>query len=249
MNAHNQKALSGPPPEPVIDLRLANRLLAQLDGAARHQLLTCADLVEVADLQHLGQAGKALEWVYFPVDCMVSLQSKPLEQRQFEIGLIGFEGMLGAGQALGVSACAFDAVVTGPGRAWRVGMLQVQQLTLRHSGLNRLFIHYLYFELSQMGLMATCGRFHSLAQRLARLLLMCQDRMRSDDLRMTHEAMAAALGMRRVGVTQQAGLFQEQGLIQYSRGQILVLDRPGLQRASCGCYGLECSDYEHMLKV
>jgi len=88
-----------------------------------------------------------------------------------------------------------------------------------------------------------------LAQRLARLLLMCQDRMRSADLRMTHETMAAALGMRRVGVTQQAGLFQEQGLIQYSRGQILVLDRPGLQRASCDCHALERSDYERMLTL
>jgi len=249
MKNHNQKAHSGPPPEPVIDLRLANRLLAQLDEVARHQLLTGADLVEVADLQHLGQAGQPLECVYFPVDCMVSLLSRPLEQHRFEIGLIGFEGMLGAGQALGVSACAFDAVVTGAGRAWRVELARLQQLTLRHSGLNRLFIHYLYFELSQMGLMAACGRFHSLAQRLARLLLMCQDRMRSADLRMTHETMAAALGMRRVGVTQQAGLFQEQGLIQYSRGQILVLDRAGLQHASCNCYGLERSDYEQMLKI
>jgi CRP-like cAMP-binding protein len=248
MTTHNQKALSGTPPEPVIDLRLANRLLAQLDEAARNNLLTGAELVEVTELQPLGHAGQPLEWVYFPVDCMVSLLSRPQGQRHFEIGLIGFEGMLGAGQALGVSACAFDAVVTGSGRAWRIELLRLQQLTLRHSGLNRLFIHYLYFELSQMGLMAACGRFHSLAQRLARLLLMCQDRMRSADLRLTHETMAAALGMRRVGVTLQAGLFQDQGLIQYSRGQILVLDRCGLQHASCNCYALERSDYEQMLK-
>ena len=249
MNPHNQTALSGTPSEPVIDLRLANRLLAQLDGAVRHTLLTGAELVELSALQPLAQAGQALEWVYFPVDCMVSLLSRPQGQRPFEIGLIGFEGMLGTGQALGVSACAFDAVVAGTGRAWRIERLHLQQLSLRHSGLNRLFIHYLYFELSQMGLMAACGRFHTLAQRLARLLLMYQDRMRSADLRMTHEAMGAALGVRRVGVTQQAGLFQEQGLIQYSRGQILVVDRPGLERVSCNCHALERSDYDRTLKV
>lgn len=107
----------GHPPEPVIALRLAHRLLAQLDEAARHNLLTGAERVEVTELQQLGHAGQPLEWVYLPVDCRVSLLSRPLGQRHFEIGLIGFEGMLGAGQALGVSACAFDAVVTGPGRA------------------------------------------------------------------------------------------------------------------------------------
>jgi len=247
MNAHNQNALSGASPEPVINLRLANRLLALLEGSVRDELLSGAELLDVEELRHLGTAGQALEAVYFPIDCMVSLLSQPLGKQRFEVGLIGFEGMLGAGNALGVSACAFDAVVTGGGRAWRVELPVLQKLARRSGSLGRVLIHYLYFELSQMGAMAACGRFHSLAQRLARLLLMCQDRMRSPDLRLTHESMAAALGMRRVGVTQQAGLFQAQGLIQYSRGQILVLDRAGLQRASCSCYEAERLDYHRIL--
>jgi UDP-N-acetylglucosamine 2-epimerase len=234
--------------EPSIDLRLANSLLARMDAPSRDHLLLQAELVELEAGDPLGRAGQTLTHVYFPIDCMISVLSRPIEGRRFEVGLIGFEGMLGTANALGVSACAFDSKIIGAGRAWKIETLVLDTLRQGSSSLCQLLIRYLYFELYQMGALAACGRFHSLSQRLARLILMSLDRTRCADLRLTHETMADALGMRRAGVSEQAAEFQKEGLIQYSRGQLLVTNRAGLVKASCSCYAHDLMSYEHMLK-
>jgi len=108
-------------------------------------------------------------------------------------------------------------------------------------------VRYLYTELGQMGALAACGQFHVLEQRLARLLLMCQDRMRAPDLEVTHESLAHILGVRRASVTLMTGLFQSRGLIQHSRGHMLVVDRPGLLATTCECYARDLAFYEQVM--
>lgn len=188
-----------------------------------------------------------LSHAYFPTNSMISLLSNQEGARNFEVGQIGFEGMLGASGGLGVSASAFDAVVSGAGQAWRVRLDVWRSQCLVSRSLSLLTTRYLYVELSQMGAMVACGYFHSLEQRLARFLLMSQTRLRAPDIQMTHESLALILGVRRAGVTLAAGGLQDRGVIQYTRGHILVLDRGGLLAASCGCYMQDLATYERVM--
>lgn len=232
---------------PSIDQALANRLLAKLKQAERSLLLDQAELVELDDAQVLVRAGAPLSHAFFPTNCMISLLATQATARSFEVGQIGFEGMLGASSALGVTASAFDAVVTGAGQAWRIPLAFLRKQCLHSRFLSVLMVRYLYTELGQMGALAACGQFHMLEQRLARLLLMCQDRMRVPDLEVTHESLARVMGVRRASVTLLAGLFQSRRLIEHSRGHMLVVDRAGLLATACTCYAQDLAFYEQVM--
>ncbi|MDD0814423.1 Crp/Fnr family transcriptional regulator [Curvibacter sp. HBC28] len=211
-------------------------------------MLSQAKLVELDEAAPLARAGQALTHAYFPTDCLISLLTHRVQPRCFEVGQLGYEGVLGAGSALGVSACAFDAVVIGAGRAWQIDLQRLRALCQASRTLSLLMTRFLYFELSQMGALAACAHFHSLEQRLARFLLMSLDRLRVPDLRMTHEALSLILGVRRASVTLAAGEFQQRGWIQYSRGHMLVLNRAGLLSTVCACYGQDLSTYEQVMQ-
>jgi CRP-like cAMP-binding protein len=178
---------------------------------------------------------------------MISLLATQPTARSFEVGQIGFEGVLGASSALGVTASAFDAVVMGAGQAWRMPLAALRKQCLHSRFLSVLMVRYLYTELGQMGALAACGQFHVLEQRLARLLLMCEDRMRVPDLEVTHESLARVMGVRRASVTLLAGLFQSRGLIQHSRGHMLVVDRAGLLTTACSCYAHDLAFYKQVM--
>lgn len=213
----------------------------------RRRVLSQSQLVELDEAAVLGHAGQALAHVYFPTDCLISLLTHRVQPRSFEVGQLGYEGMLGAAAALGVSASAFDAVVTGAGRAWQIELPHLRALTRASRSLTLLMTRFLYFELSQMGALAACAHFHTLEQRLARFLLMSVDRLRVADLKITHEALSLILGVRRASVTLAAGAFQEQGWIQYSRGHMLVLSRAGLLQVVCACYRQDLSTYDQVM--
>lgn len=230
-----------------IDQSLANRLLAKLKQTERSALLDQAELVELDDAQVLVRAGQALSHAFFPTNCLISLLATQPTARCFEVGQIGFEGVLGASGALGVTASAFDAVVTGAGQAWRMPLAVLRKQCLHSRFLSVLMVRFLYIELGQMGTLAACGQFHVIEQRLARLLLMCQDRMRVPDLDVTHEGLARVLGVRRASVTLLAGLFEERRLIQHSRGHMLVVDRAGLLATACACYAQDLGFYEQVM--
>lgn len=230
-----------------IDQALANRLLAQLKPTERSQILDHAELVELHNAQVLVCAGQPLSHAFFPTNCMISLVASPSKSRCLEVGQIGFEGMLGASSALGVSASAFDAVVTGAGQAWRIPLPVLRAQCLHSRFLSVLMVRYLYTELGQMGALAVCGQLHVLEQRLARFLLMCQDRMRVPDLEVTHEGLARLMGVRRASVTLLAGVFQSRHLIHYRRGHLVVVDRAGLLATACACYAQDLAFYEQVM--
>jgi Crp-like helix-turn-helix domain len=233
--------------EQVIDQSISNRLLAGLPLVERQTLLAEATLVELAASRTLSAAGQALSYAYFPTSCVISLQPSQAPGCGFEVGMIGFEGMHGAGYALGVPVSAFDAVVKDAGYAWRIETQVLASHALRSQILGGMLTGYAYVQNAHMANRAVCCQFHSLLQRLSNSLLMIQDRLRSDDLLMTHDMLSQLLGARRAGITEAAGELQKQGLIRYYRGHILVLDRPGLAAIACGCYEHDLATYEGIM--
>jgi CRP-like cAMP-binding protein len=184
----------------------------------------------------LCDGSKPIRHVYFPVEGFISLVTILDGKPVLEVGMVGREGMLGAQMALGVISEPLHAVVQGPGSAWRVGRLDFRRELNRNVALQKSLKQYLHLTMTQLAGSAACLRFHHIRPRLARWLLMTQDRAHSDSFRITHEFLAFMLGVRRVGITTAAAALQRQGLVKYSRGNITILNRPGLEKAACGCY-------------
>src|SRR5690349_18103880 len=155
-----------------------------------------------------------------------------------EVGLVGREGMLGATVALGHDTTQVRAVVQRPGSASRIDADLFSAEFARSPALQRVLYRYTDTLLAQAIQIAVCSRYHVLEARLARSLLVTRDRLQSDRFHLTHEFLAHALGVRRVGVTKAASALQQQGLINYSRGNIEILDVDGLAAASCKCYAI-----------
>lgn len=206
-------------------------------------MLDDAQLVELQARRALGKAGQPLSHAYFPTDGLISLLSQLPDGRTLEVGMIGPEGMLGAGCALGTPTCEFNALVQNDGYAWKLDTHLLAVHARQSDKLNCLLIGYLHVQIAQCGRQASCCRFHSLEQRLCRWLLATQDRLQSGNLLITHEFMAAILGTRRAGVTRAAGALQGRELIAYSRGHLVILDRAGLLACVCSCYAQDLDMY------
>jgi CRP-like cAMP-binding protein len=161
--------------------------------------------------------------------------------------MVGREGMVGAQLALGVVTAPLRALVQGSGAAWRIATKAFQAELVRSAALQRSLNRYLYVLMGQLATSAACLRYHLIGPRLARWLLMTQDRAHSDTFHVTQEFLAYMLGVRRVGVTAAAGALQRSGLITYTRGELTVLDRAGLEAAACSCYASDRQTYAKLL--
>jgi CRP-like cAMP-binding protein len=155
--------------------------------------------------------------------------------------------MLGAQLVLGVATAPLHAVVQAPGTSWRVGSAPFRTELARSKALRECLNRYVYVLMAQLAASSACLRFHPIGPRLARWVLMTQDRARADHFYMTHEFLAYMLGVRRVGITTAAGILQRGGLIEYHRGELTVLDRGGLEKAACGCYAADRKSYADLL--
>lgn len=211
-------------------------------------MLAICEPVQLVLAQVLCQPGKPTRHVYFPTEGFISLVVLVDGRAGVEVGLVGREGMLGAHLALGVLTAPLHALVQGAGAAWRVDAGAFKRELTASSALQRGLRRYLYVLMAQQATSAGCLRFHLTGQRLARWLLMSQDRAGTDHFHVTHEFLAYMLGMRRVGVTAAASVLQRSGLIQYHRGEITVLDRSGLEAAACGCYAADRQTYAEVLR-
>lgn len=225
-----------------------NRLLAALPRKDREQLLLNCEQIELIFAEALYLAGDIIPYVYFPTGSFISLMAPINDGENLEVGLIGNEGMFGITLMLDVDAAPFHALVQGAGSALRITapsfLRELEQSHALQLELNR----YLYVSMSQLAQRAVCTRFHVVEARLARWLLMAQDRAQSDMFHATHTLMAYLLGVRRVGITKAANSLQRQKLINYQRGDIMILDRAGLEAVSCGCYRLDNETYERILR-
>lgn len=213
-----------------------NRLLATLPGAARRRLLAGGDEVELRSAEVICRSGELLRHVYFPTDGIISLVTALGDGSRLEVGSIGYEGMLGSSLILGVDASAQHAVVQRAGAAWRLDTLMFQRQLRENIDLRRLLNCYVYVVMGQLAQTTACSHYHKVRARLARWLLMTRDRARDNQFHVTQELLARMLGVRRVGITNAANSLRDEGLIDYRRGLITVLDGPGLERESCACY-------------
>lgn len=226
---------------------IENQLIARLPRKSRSSLMKLCRPIQLAMADVLCDGGKPIRHVYFPVEGFISLVTILDGKPVLEVGMVGREGMLGAQMALGVISEPLHAVVQGPGSAWRVGRLDFRRELNRNMALQKSLKQYLHVTMTQLAGSAACLRFHHIRPRLARWLLMTQDRAHSDSFRITHEFLAFMLGVRRVGITTAAAALQRQGLVKYSRGNITILNRPGLEKAACGCYIRDRNAYGSLL--
>lgn len=224
-----------------------NYLISRLPCEDRERLLRVADDVQLHQSQVLGEVNEPTGYVYFPVDSFISLVTSIDGKPVLEVGMVGREGLLGAQVALGVLAQPLHALVQGPGSAWRIALRPFQQELTRNTALRRILGLYVCVLMTQLASAAACTRFHEINPRLGRWLLMMQDRAHTDTFGVTHEFLAYMLGVRRVGITAAAGALQKEGLIEYHRGRMTVLDRRGLEAAACSCYADDCRTYERLM--
>ncbi len=211
------------------------------------RLLSHLELVEMPLGKILYESGDELRHAYSPTTCIVSLLYVMATGDSAEIAVVGNEGVVGIALFMGGDTMPNRAIVQSAGYAYRLRAPLVQQEFSRNGPMLRLLLRYTQALITQMAQTAVCNRHHSVDQQLCRWLLLSLDRLPGDELTMTQELIANMLGVRREGVTEAAGKLQRAGLIDYSRGHIKVLDRPGLEARVCECYQVVKTEFDRLL--
>ena len=223
-----------------------NHLLAALPNAEWQRWLPQLELVEMPLGQVLYESGATLSHVYFPTTAIVSLLYVMENGSSAEIAVVDNEGIVGIALFMGGESTPSRAVVQSAGKGFRLPAQMIKtEFTL--APVLHLLLRYTQALITQMSQTAVCNRHHSLDQQLCRWLLLSLDRLEGSELVMTQELIASMLGVRREGVTEAALQLQAAKLIRYSRGRIAVLDRPGLEKRSCECYGVVKKEYDRLL--
>jgi CRP-like cAMP-binding protein len=226
-----------------------NQLLAALPQVDRNHWQSRMELVELSLNQVLYSTVRAPEYVYFPTTAIVSLMSTTRDGASAEVAVVGNDGVVGVSWLLGADSAAADAVVQSAGRAFRISAEFVKNEIEHSYGVMKVVMRYAQSVLGQMAQTAVCNRYHSIEQQLCRRLLSGVDRLPSDELDMTHELAANLLGVRREGVSMAAHKLQEAGLIRYSRGHIVILDRERLEEKTCECYAASQKEYRRLRPI
>jgi CRP-like cAMP-binding protein len=226
-----------------------NRLLIALPRAESRRILLACEQVELVFGSVLYEPGARIRHVYFPTSGFVSLMIPVDGTTHLEVGLVGDEGMLGMPLVMGVDVSPLRALVQGAGTAWRMSSRMFAHELERNLALRRALLRYLQVRTCQLAQTAACTRFHVVEARLARWLLMTQDRAHDSAFHVTHAFLAYMLGVRRVGVTKAASALQRRNLIRYHRGDVTILDRSGMEAVACGCYRADRETYDSLMAV
>lgn len=224
-----------------------NHLIDLLPRKDRVALLAICEPVMLTVSETLYEPAEKTAHVYFPIEGYISLLNMLDGVSVLEVGMIGNEGMLGVHVALGAVMSPLRAIVQGSGSSWRIPVGAFKAALAQSPALKLALNHYVSVRMSQLASSAGCTRYHLIGPRLARWLLMSQDRAHADVFHVTQEFMSYMLGVRRVGVTSAASLLQRHGLIEYRRGTMTVVDRKGLEAAACSCYATDRLAYDALV--
>jgi CRP-like cAMP-binding protein len=195
----------------------------------------------------LSEPNQAIEFIYFPVSGLISVDALTERGESVEVGVIGREGFAGVNALLGHKQMAHSVVMQGAGSGLRIRTGVVREEFLKGGAFAQQVHLFLYMQMVQMAQSVLCGRLHSVDMRMARWMLTAADRTQSDALQITQEFLAQMLGSRRSTVTVAAGQLQRQGLIDYSRGRVRIVNRPDLEAMSCECYHVVRATYDELI--
>jgi CRP-like cAMP-binding protein len=226
-----------------MDALKTNHLIGSLPGKERQRILRLSETVDLVAGAVLCEVDEPFQHAHFPLTGLISLVAVTSNHQPLGLAMIGKEGVLGATLALGVDTPRLRAVVHGSGVALRVPAQQLRRELRQSPGLLRTLQRYSYVLMGQLLQTAACNSFHEVEMRLARWLLMTDDRGSTDQFQLTHQVLADLLGVQRSAVTIAAGKLQRKKLIGYARGHITILSRSGLEAASCECYGIQVRDH------
>jgi CRP-like cAMP-binding protein len=224
-----------------------NLILSALPLADYERLLSQLELVEMGLGHSLYESGGHLQYVYFPVEGIVSLLYVTQGGNSAELAVVGCEGMIGVSLFMGGESTPNRAVVQSTCKAYRLPAQVLKAHFAEGGALQLILLKFTQALITQISQTAVCNLHHTVDQQLCRWLLLSLDRLPENRLQMTQELIANMLGVRRQGVTESAGKLEHEGLITYSRGLITVLDRPGLEKRSCECYQVVKTETERLL--
>jgi CRP-like cAMP-binding protein len=224
-----------------------NRLLSALPNEVYFELQPYLEKVPLNLKQVLIQPGKPIQYVYFLNQGIVSLLTTMADGTQAEVGLVGYEGIVGISVFLGISTTPLRAVVQIPGEAMRMRADVFVTLVNQYKVLENLLLRYTYILMIQLAQLSACTSLHSIEQRMCCWLLMIHDRVQTDKFPLTQESLSQILSVRRASIGTIARRLRQAGLIDYERGQIIILDRAGLKTMSCECYEIATTELERLI--
>jgi CRP-like cAMP-binding protein len=216
--------------------KIANHLLAALPYAEYQRMLADLEPIALRSGEVLYEPGVPIRYVYFPVNCAVSLLTAAEGGRPLEVGMVGREGMVGISLALGADVSSVRALVQAGGTVLRMNAGRFSEALQQCPPLRRELYRYADAKLALARQTVACNCFHAVEARLARCLLMTRDRVLAEEFFLTQAFLAQMLGVRRGTLNAAAGSLQRRKLIRFCRGTITILDSPGLEAASCSCY-------------
>jgi CRP-like cAMP-binding protein len=226
-----------------------NRFLAALTGETLKRMQPHLQQVTLKYGEQLYTPGETSRWAYFPVGAtLVSLLAVSEDGNAVEVAITGSEGVVGVWNVLGPKRARHECLVQNAGAAVRISVEVLRGLVENEHAVRRLLLRYSQLLFTQVAQTALCNRLHSAEERMARWLLMTQDRAGSGEFRMTHELLAKMLGTRRSTVSLTASVLQRAGMLRYKRGHMSITDRKGLHGVTCGCYDVVRREVEGLYR-
>jgi CRP-like cAMP-binding protein len=226
-----------------------NRLLNALSPATLERLRPQLEACELGAGQEIHMPGERADYVYFPINGVISTVASMSDGASVEVGVVGSEGMFGVSVILGDDTPVLRAMVQIPGRGLRMKAHWLRKEMQKDAAMRALLLRYAMATLTAVAQSAACNRLHMLEQRCARWLLTAHDCVGKDEFRLTHEFLAMMLGVRRAGVTIAAQSLQGAGLIAYAHGTMSVHDRPGLEAVACECYQVVRNEFDRLMTL
>lgn len=228
---------------------IRNRLLAALPDEEYELLRPDLEPVSLSLGEILFEPPDRIRNVYFPTSSIISFLTELPNGDSVEVGLTGYEGFAGVDVVLGVDTASKVATVQAAGDALKIAAPVLKEAFNRGGKLQQYLLQYTHALMSQISASVLCNVRHKIDGRLARWLLMYHDRLESDEFTLTHEFMANMLGIRRASVSEVAKQLQEEGLIDYNRGQFRILNRAGLEAKTCECYPVVKEEFDALYRV